>query len=163
MSKVEDEDKDYGEKYLRFGKKVDMNGVEESLPLGVRIQMMREKGELLQKKQLQLCSPVMKIKNLYPKVTKGYSKHYTEINSCPPLEHCLNKVKLLFDQRIERRCAEYNMTKEEDEQWEPSNINSDKDKLSNTNDKSKEHDSDEFNIFTTSKGEDEDKDDGEEY
>ncbi len=55
------------------------------------------------------------------------------------------------------------MTKEEEEQWEPSNINSDKDKLSNTNDKSKEHDSDEFNIYTTSKGKDEDKDDSEEF
>jgi hypothetical protein len=55
------------------------------------------------------------------------------------------------------------LTKEEEGQWEPSNINSDNDKLSNTNDKSKEHDSDEFNIYTMSKGKDEDKDDGEEY
>jgi hypothetical protein len=43
MSKSEDEDKDYGKKYLHLGKKVDMKGVEESLPLGVRIWMMREK------------------------------------------------------------------------------------------------------------------------
>ncbi len=55
------------------------------------------------------------------------------------------------------------MTKEEKEQWEPSNINSDDDKLSNTDDKSEKHDSDEFNIYTTSKGKDEDKYDGEEY
>jgi hypothetical protein len=94
---------------------------------------------------------------------KGYSKHYKEINSCPPPKHCLNKIKLLFDQRIDSRCAEYNFTKEEEEQWEPSDINSDKDELSNTNDKSEEHDSDEFNIYTMSKGEDEDEDDGEEY
>ncbi len=40
-----------------------MKGVEESLPLGVRIQMMREKGELSQKKQLQLHCCVIKIKN----------------------------------------------------------------------------------------------------
>jgi hypothetical protein len=55
------------------------------------------------------------------------------------------------------------LTKEEEEQWEPSDINSDNNKLSNTNDKSKEHDSDEYNIYTTSKGKDEDKDDDEEY
>jgi hypothetical protein len=55
------------------------------------------------------------------------------------------------------------LTQEEEEQWKPSNINSDNDELSNTNNKSKEHDSDEFNIYTTSKGKDEDKDDGEEY
>ncbi len=46
----EDEEKDNGEKNLHPGKKVDMKGVEESLPLGVRIQMIREKGELSQKK-----------------------------------------------------------------------------------------------------------------
>ena len=50
MSKGKDEDKDYGEKYLHLGKKVDMKGVKDSLPLGVRIWMrLREKGELLQK------------------------------------------------------------------------------------------------------------------
>ena len=49
-SKGKDEDKNYGGKSLHLGRKFDMKGVEESLPLGVRIQMMREKGELLQKK-----------------------------------------------------------------------------------------------------------------
>jgi hypothetical protein len=105
---------------------------------------------------------VIKIKNLCLEVTKGYSKHYKEINSCPPPEHCLNKIKLLFDQRLECRCAKYNLTKEEEEQWEPSDINSDYNKVSNTNNESKEHDSDEFNIYTTSKGKDENKDDGKE-
>jgi hypothetical protein len=61
------------------------------------------------------------------------------------------------------RCAEYNLTKEEEEQWEPYNTNSDNDELSNTDGESEEHDSDEFNMYTTSKGEDEDEDDGEEY
>ncbi len=70
-SKGKDEDKDYGEKYLHHVKKVDMKGVEESLPLGARIRMMRKKGELLQKKQLQLRCCVIKIKNLCLEVTKG--------------------------------------------------------------------------------------------
>ncbi len=39
------------------------------------------------------------------------------------------------------------MTKETEEQWELSDINSDNDKLSNTDNKSKEHDSDDFNIY----------------
>ncbi len=73
-------------------------------------------------------------------MTKGYSKHYKEINSCPLPEHHLNKIKLLFDQRIKNRCAKYNLTKEEEEQWESSNINSDNDELSNTNNESEEHD-----------------------
>ncbi len=96
-------------------------------------------------------------------MTKGYSKHYKEINSCPLPKHRLNEIKLLFNQRIERRCAEYNLTKEEEEQLKPSYVNSDDDKLSNTNNKSEEHNLDKINIFTTSKGKDEDKDDGEEY
>ncbi len=51
-SKGKDEDKDYSEKYLHFGKKVDMKGVEKSLPLGVRIQMrLMEKGELSQQQK----------------------------------------------------------------------------------------------------------------
>jgi hypothetical protein len=96
-------------------------------------------------------------------VTKGYSKHYKEINSCPPPKHCLNKIKLLFNQHLEHRCAKYNLTKEKEEQWEPSNVNSDNNKPSNTDNKSEVHDLDEFNIYTTSKGKDEDEDDGEEY
>ncbi len=60
-SKGEDEDEDYGENYLHLGKQVDMKGVEESLLLGMRILMMREKGELFQEKQLQLCCHGIKI------------------------------------------------------------------------------------------------------
>jgi hypothetical protein len=72
---------------------------------------------------LRCC--VLKIKNLCSKVIKGYRKHYEEINSHPLLKQCLDKIKLLFNQHIECRCAEYNLTKEEEEQWEPSNINVD--------------------------------------
>ncbi len=75
----------------------------------------------------------------------------------------MNKIKLLFNQRIECRCAEYNQTKEEEEQWEPSNLNSDDEELSNTDNESKEHDSDKINIYTMSKGKDEDEDCGVEY
>jgi hypothetical protein len=96
-------------------------------------------------------------------VTRGYSKHYEEINSCPLPKHCLNKIKLLFDKRIKCRYAKLNLIKEEEEQWESSNINSDNDELSNIDNESEEHGSDEFNIYTASKGKDEDKDDGEEY
>ncbi len=55
------------------------------------------------------------------------------------------------------------MTKEEEEQWELSNINCGNDKLSNTDNESNEHNSDKINIYTTSEGKDEGGDDGEEY
>jgi hypothetical protein len=103
------------------------------------------------------------IENLCSEVTKGYSKDYKDINSCPLPEHHLNKVKLIFNQRIECRC-EKKLTKEEEKQWEPSDIYGDNNsKQSNTNNESKENDSDGINIYTMSKGKDDDKDDAEEY
>ncbi len=89
----------------------------------------------------------VKIKKLCSKMIKGYSKHYEEINSCPLPQQCLNEIKLLFDQCIERRCAEYNLTKEEEERWEPSYKIVDDDEQSNTDDKSEEYDLDKINIF----------------
>ncbi len=90
--------------------------------------------------QQRLNCCVIKIKKLCSKVIKGYIKHYKEINSHPLPEQRLNEIKLLFDQRIERRCAKYNLTKEEEEQWEPSDKIVDNNELSNTNDESEEHD-----------------------
>jgi hypothetical protein len=113
--------------------------------------------------QQRLHCCVIKIKKLCSKVIKGYSKHYKEINSCPLPEQCLDEINLLFDQRKERRCAEYNLTKEEEEQWEPSNKFVINDEKSNTDIKSEEHDLDNINIYTMSKGKDEDKDYGEKY
>jgi hypothetical protein len=45
MSKGKDEDNNYGEKYIHLGKKFNMKGVEESLPLDVRIWMRRSVQE----------------------------------------------------------------------------------------------------------------------
>jgi hypothetical protein len=94
-------------------------------------------------------------------VIKGHSKHYGEIDSHPLPEQCLNEIKLLFDQHIERRFAKYNLTKEEEEQWEPRNKIVDNNKWLNTDNKSEEHDLDEIIIYTTSKCKDDDKDYGE--
>jgi hypothetical protein len=113
--------------------------------------------------QQQLRCRVIKIEKLCSKVIKGYSKHYEENNSCSLPEQCLNEIKLLFDHRIECRCAKYNLTKEEEEQWELSNTIVDSDERSNTDDKSEEHDLDKINTYMTSKGKDEDKDNGEKY
>jgi hypothetical protein len=62
-SEGEDEDKNYGEKYLHLGKKVDMKGVEESLPLGVRVRIrLRKKGELLQKNDYSCVVVLLRLK-----------------------------------------------------------------------------------------------------
>jgi hypothetical protein len=62
-SKGKDEDKDYGEKYFYLGKKVDTKGVEESLPLGVRIRMRRSAQEKpLQKKDDSCVVALLRLK-----------------------------------------------------------------------------------------------------
>ena len=94
---------------------------------------------------------------------KGYSKYYEEINCRPLPKQHLNKIKLLFDQRIGRRSAKYNLTKEEEGQWEPSNKIIDNNELSNTNNESKEYDWEKINIHTTSECKDEDKDYSDKY
>ncbi len=75
----------------------------------------------------RLNCPAIEIKKLCSKVIKCYSKHYKEFNSCPQPEQQLNEIKLLFNQHIERRCAEYNLTKEEEEQWKTSDTTVDND------------------------------------
>ncbi len=61
-SKGKDEEEDNGKEYLHLGKKVDMKGVEKSLPLGVRIWMMREKGELSQKNDYSCVVVLLRLK-----------------------------------------------------------------------------------------------------
>ena len=63
MSKGKDEDKDDGEQYLHLGKKVDMKGVTESLPLGVRIWMRRSaQGQLSQNNNYSCVGVLLRLK-----------------------------------------------------------------------------------------------------
>ena len=88
---------------------------------------------------------------------EGYSSHCQEWYSHPVRQRNLDKIQLLYEQRIERRCAEYNLTILEENQWEePPNLKIGDDV--DSGEESEEHDSDVVNIYTSS---DEDCDDEE--
>mgnify|MGYP006196684247 FL=1 len=109
--------------------------------------------------RLKLRRRIEKIRKLCSDVLEGYSSHCQEWYGHPVRQRNLDKIRLLYEQRIERRCAEYNLTILEEKQWEqPSNL-----KISNngdSGDESEEHDSDDVYIYTSSE---DDEDDDDEY
>ena len=108
--------------------------------------------------RLKLRRHIEKICKLCSDVLEGYSSHCQERYGHPVRQRNLDKIRLLYEQRIERRCAEYNLTILEEKQWEqPSNLKISDD--GDSGDESEEHDSDVVDIYTSS---DDDEDDDEE-
>ena len=86
---------------------------------------------------------------------EGYSSHCQERYGHPVRQRNLDKIRLLYEQRIERRCAEYNLTILEEKQWDPSNLKTAADdNVDSSGEESEEHDSDEVNIYTSSEEDD---------
>lgn len=108
--------------------------------------------------RLKLRRHIEKIRKLCSDVLEGYSSHCQEWYGHPVRQHNLDKIRLLYEQRIERRCAEYNLTILEEKQWEqPSHLKIGDDDYSG--EESEEHDSDVVDIYTSS---DDDEGDDEE-
>ena len=109
--------------------------------------------------QLQLRCHIEKIRKLCLAVLEGYTQHCEERYGHPATQHSLNKIQLKYEERIQRRCAEYNLSMAEEMWWEPSQKIA-HDKLDDSSgEESEEHDSDEVNIYTTSDDEEDDSDD----
>jgi len=107
--------------------------------------------------RLQLRRHIERIRRICSAVLEGYSSHCKERYGHPVRQRNLDKIRLLYEQRIERRCAEYNLTILEENQWEvPPNLKIGDDV--DSGEESEEHDSDVVNIYTSS---DEDCDDEE--
>ena len=107
--------------------------------------------------RLQLRRHIERIRRICSAVLEGYSSHCQEVYGHPVRQRNLDKIRLLYEQRIERRCAEYNLTILEENQWEePPNLKIGDDV--DSGEESEEHDSDVVNIYTSS---DEDCDDDE--
>ena len=112
--------------------------------------------------RLKLRRHIEKIRKLCCAVLEGYSSHCQEMYGHPVRQHNLDKIRLLYEQRIERRCAEYNLTILEEKQWEePPNLKIGDDV--DSGEESEEHDSDVVNIYTSSDDDEKDDDDDEEY
>ena len=98
--------------------------------------------------RLKLRRHIEKIRKLCCDVLEGYSSHCQEMYGHPVRQHNLDKIRLLYEQRIERRCAEYNLTILEEKQWEePPNLKIGDDV--DSGEESEEHDSDVVNIYTS--------------
>ena len=107
--------------------------------------------------RLKLRRHIEKICKLCSDVLEGYSSHCQERYGHPVRQRNLDKIRLLYEQRIERRCAEYNLTVIEEKQWEPpSNVKICDD--DDSGDESEEHDSDDVYIYTSSEDDDDDDD-----
>ena len=82
---------------------------------------------------------------------EGYSSHCQEWYGHHVRQRNLDKIQLLYEQRIERRCAEYNLTILEEKQWDPSSLKtSAEEDVESSGEESEEHDSDVVNIYTSS-------------
>ena len=109
--------------------------------------------------RLHLRRHIEKIRKLCSAVLEGYTQHCEERYGHPATQHSLNKIQLKYEERIQRHCAEYNLTMAEEMWWEPSQKIA-HDKLDDSSgEESEEHDSDEVNIYTTSDDEEDDSDD----
>ena len=110
--------------------------------------------------RLKLRRHIQKIRKLCSDVLDGYSKICQEWYGHPVTQRSLDKIRLLYEQRIERRCAVYNLTVLEEKQWDPSNLKTAvDDDVDSSGKESEEHDSDVVNIYTSSEEEDDSSDD----
>ena len=108
--------------------------------------------------RLQLRRHIKKIRKLCSQVLEGYNKECEERYGHPATQHSLNKIQLLYEERIQRRCAEHNLTMAEERKWEPSQKIAHNNKDDSYSEESEEHDSDDVNIYTTSDDDDDDDD-----
>ena len=69
----------------------------------------------------------------------------------------IDKIVLLYKNRIERRCSEVGLTVAEEAKWDEEEASVDEDELSNSGDESEEHDTDDVCFYS-----DADNDDDEE-
>ena len=105
--------------------------------------------------RLKLRCRIEKIRKLCSDVLEGYSSHCQEWYGHPVRQCSLDKIRLLYEQRIERHCAEYNLTILEEKKWDQSSLTtSTDDNVESSGEESEEHDSDVVNIYISSEEDD---------
>ncbi len=97
---------------------------------------------------------IVKIKQMSTGIVEGYGKFYEQRYSKPLPQDVINKIQLLYRHRIERRCAELQLTVEEEEEWDPDNALIDRLDLLDLGEESEEHDSDDVNFYHDSSNND---------
>ena len=116
---------------------------------------MDKRGGPTDHEQLKLHRHIERIRKLCSDVLEGYTSHCQKMYGHPAKQRSLDKIRLLYEQRIERRCADFNLTIMEEKQWDSSNFKTDPDDdVYSSGEESEEHDSDVVNIYTSSSEED---------
>jgi hypothetical protein len=80
-------------------------------------------------------------------IVEGYGKFYEQRYGKPLPQDVINKIQLFYRHRIEHRCAELQLTIEEEEEWDPDNALIDKLDLSDLGEESEEHDSSDVSFY----------------
>lgn len=109
--------------------------------------------------RLRLRRRIQKIYQMATDVVDGYGDVYYNKHLKPLPQETIDKIMLLYHNRIERRCQEVGITVEEEEQWNMEDAEIDPCDLSDSGEESEEHDSDDVNFYS---GADDDDDDEEE-
>ena len=110
--------------------------------------------------RLRLRRRIQKIYQMATDVVDGYGNEYYNKYLKPLPQETIDKIMLLYHNRIERRCQEVGITVEEEEQWNMEDAEIDPCDLSDSGEESEEHSSDDVNFY--SDGEDDDEDDDKE-
>ena len=98
--------------------------------------------------RIRLRRRIQKIYEMSTDVVEGYSTFYFDKHGKPLPQETVDKIMLLYHNRIERRCNEVGLTVEEEEQWDPEDADIDVYSLSDSGEESEEHDSDDVCFYT---------------
>ncbi len=92
--------------------------------------------------RLRLRCRIQKIYQMATDVVDGYGDEYYNKHDRPLPQETVDKIMILYHNRIECRCVEVGLTVEEEEHWDPEEATIDIDDLSESGEESEEHDSD---------------------
>ena len=107
--------------------------------------------------RLRRC--IKKIKDMSTSVVDGYGTFYLNKHGVTLPQETVEKIMLLYDNRIQRRCNEVGLTVEEEEEWDYVDAKVDVDALSDSGEESEEHDSDDVCFYSDEDNDDNDDDD----
>ena len=110
--------------------------------------------------RIRLRRRIKKIKDMSTSVVDGYGTFYLNKHGVTLPQETAEKIMLLYDNRIQRRCNEVGLTVEEEEEWDYADAKVDVDALSDSGEESEEHDLDDVCFYSDEDNDDDDDDDG---
>jgi hypothetical protein len=102
---------------------------------------------------------VQKIYDMSTDVIEGYGTYYYDKHGKPLPQDTVDKIMLLYHNRIEHRCNEVGLSVKEEEQWDPEDTNINVDALSDSGEESEEHDSNDVIFYSDMDANSNDEDD----